>query len=109
MTRPGPHAIFYFVRESIATTEDLELFRRFQDFIEENLRQHVKLVVTMDMEAVRSVPKRVKEMENILCEMSEEAKGGHTLWLIENLTPEHKKKLFADHIKDVLNSTKEAS
>ncbi|PVD24013.1 hypothetical protein C0Q70_17290 [Pomacea canaliculata] len=109
VTRPGPHAIFYFVRESIATTEDLELFRRFQDFIEENLRQHVKLVAAMDMERVPSVPKPFKDMEYILCEMNKEAKGGQTFWLIENLTPEHKNKLFSDHIKEVLNSTKEAS
>ncbi|XP_025111457.1 GTPase IMAP family member 4-like [Pomacea canaliculata] len=109
VTRPGPHAIFYFVRESIATTEDLELFRRFQDFIRENLRQQVKLVAAKDMERVPSVPKPVKDKEYILCEMSKEAKGGQTFWLIENLTPEHKKKLFADHIKQVLNSTKEAS
>ncbi|XP_025111447.1 GTPase IMAP family member 8-like isoform X2 [Pomacea canaliculata] len=109
VTRPGPHAIFYFVRESIATTEDLELFRRFQDFIEENLRQHVKLVAAKDMERVPSVPKPFKDMEYILCEMNKEAKGGQTFWLIENLTPEHKNKLFSDHIKEVLNSTKEAS
>lgn len=109
VTRPGPHAIFYFVRESIATTEDLELFRRFQGFIEENLRQHVVLVATLDMETVFSIPKEVKDAESISCKMNEEANGCQTLWLIDSIAPEQTKKLFAVHIKAVLKSTYETS
>lgn len=101
MTRPGPHAIFYFVRESIATTEDLELFRRFKGFIGENLWQRVILVATNDGETDSSVSehKRVKDTEYISYQMNEEVKHGQTIWLFHDFTVKQLKDMLEEHIK----------
>lgn len=105
MTRPGPYGIFFFVRESLATNEDVELFKKFQDYIEERLWQQVKIVAYQDL----PVSNKGRTKDILYALHLEKKVPNQDVWLLKDMELNVKNLLFADHIHDFFKTAKNVS